>query len=147
MRKYENIHEEIKDEFSETVDDLITSYGKSVDDANLIVSTVIVNAMKKLQIDSKELGFLDFYKKHIHNLEVLYHSDFTVSQIEKIISESPISDDEKKIARKLYVEAKTYNTTAGECYISEPRTVASKKEKISSSLRKTAVRMTKIQGN
>lgn len=147
MKKYENVYDEIKDEFVETVDDLMTSYGKSVDDANLIVATAVTTMMKKLQIDSKELGFLDFYKKHIHNLEVLYHSDFTVFQLEKIIDESPISDDEKKIARKLYIEAKTYNTTAGECYIAEPRTVASKKDKISNSLRKTAVRMTKIQAN
>lgn len=140
----DSVHDKIKAEFVETVNDIMSIYGKSIDDANLIVTNVVINMLKRLQIDSKELGFIDFYRKHIHNLKVLYFSDFTVSQIEKIINEAPMSDEDKKIARKLYIEAKTYNATAGECYIAEPRTVANKKDKISDSLRKTAIRIVKL---
>lgn len=147
MNNIDSVYDKIKSEFDETVNDIMNIYDKSLDDANLIVSEVIINVLKRLQIDTKELGFIDFYRRHIHNLEVLYYSDFTVTQLEHIINEAPISDEDKKIARKLYIEAKTYSTTAGECFVAEPKTIASKKDKISGSLKKSAIRLSKIQTN
>lgn len=135
---------QFKSEFDEAVSDLMRSYNKTEDDAKLIIGTIIINTLKKIQINSDEMPFLEFYNKYVHTLRVLYYSDFTVDQLEHIIEQTPMSVDDKKIARKIFVEGKTYNTVAGECCIAEPKTVASKKEKISDLLRITASKMSKL---
>jgi hypothetical protein len=135
---------QFKSEFDEAVSDLMRSYNKTEDDAKLIIGTIIVNTLKKIQIDSDEMSFLEFYNKYVHTLRVLYYSDFTVDQLEHIIEQTPMSVDDKKIAYKIFIEGKTYNTVAGECCIAEPKTVASKKEKISDLLRITASKMSKL---
>lgn len=135
---------QFKAEFDEAVAGLMRSYNKTEADAKLIIGTIIVNTLKKIQIDSDEMSFLEFYKKYVHTLRVLYYSDFTVEQLEHIIEQTPMSEDDKKIARKIFIEGKSYNTVAGECYIAEPKTVASKKEKISDLLRITASRMPEL---
>lgn len=103
----EDTKRRFKEEFDETVHDVMVNFGKSEDIARLIVGTVICNTLKKLQIDTDELLFIEFYKKYVHEAKTLSFDDFTVSQLKQIIDETPMSNSDRQIAYKMFIERKT----------------------------------------
>lgn len=132
-----------KEEFEEAVRDVRLNFRKSEEIAKLVVGTVICNTLKKLQIDTDELLFIDFYKKYVHNPKALSFEDFTVSQLKQIIDETPRNDSDRQIAYKRYIERKTQLDIADEVGVSEPRTIGNNKERISKRLRVTASKLYK----
>lgn len=124
-------------------DSLVNNYHRTEDEANQIVTTILDNFLKQLQIDTNELLFVDFFSKYIHAMKVLCFSDFTVSQLEHIINETPMSEMDKKIAYKLFIERKTYDDIAAECDIADSKTIKNNKDKISAMLKATAAKIYK----
>lgn len=143
MNEDADVKEEFKSEFCKAVDEIRCSYSKDEKTSRLIVGTIICNLLKRIQIDANERLFVDFYKKYIHTLKVLSFDDFTASQLQHIIDETPMSEDDKKIAQKLFIERKTYGEIAGECYIAEPRTIGNNKDRLSKLLNSTASKLYK----
>ena len=132
-----------KEEFDEAVRDVMVNFGKSEEIARLIVGTVICNTLKKLQIDTDELLFIEFYKKYVHEPKALAFDDFTVSQLKQIIDETPMSDSDRQIAYKRYIERKTQLDIADEVGFSEPRSIGNNKDRISKRLKVTASKLYK----
>lgn len=64
----EDTKRRFKEEFDETVHDVRINFGKSEDIARLIVGTVICNTLKKLQIDTDELLFIEYDHTHYRKL-------------------------------------------------------------------------------
>lgn len=139
----EDTKRRFKEEFDETVHDVMVNFGKPEEIARLIVGTVICNTLKKLQIDTDELLFIEFYKKYVHEPKALSYEDFTVSQLKQIIDETPMSNSDRQIAYKMFIERKTQLDIADEVGVSEPRTIGNNKERISKRLRVTASKLYK----
>lgn len=139
----EDTKRRFKEEFDETVHDVMANFGKSEDIARLIVGTVICNTLKKLQIDTDELLFIEFYKKYVHQPKALSFDDFTVSQLKQIIDETPMSNSDRQIAYKMFIERKTQLDIADEVGFSEPRSIGNNKDRISKRLKVTASKLYK----
>lgn len=139
----EDTKRRFKEEFDETVHDVRINFGKSEDIARLIVGTVICNTLKKLQIDTDELLFIEFYKKYVHQPKALSFDDFTVSQLKQIIDETPMSNSDRQIAYKMFIERKTQLDIADEVGFSEPRSIGNNKDRISNRLKVTASKLYK----
>ena len=139
----EDTRRRFKEEFDETVHDVRINFGKSEEIARLIVGTVICNTLKKLQIDTDELLFIEFYKKYVHELKTLSFDDFTVSQLKQIIDETPMSNSDRQIAYKMFIERKTQLDIADEVGFSEPRSIGNNKDRISNRLKVTASKLYK----
>lgn len=139
----EDTKRRFKEEFDETVHDVMVNFGKSEDIARLIVGTVICNTLKKLQIDTDELLFIEFYKKYVHQPKALSFDDFTVSQLKQIIDETPMSNSDRQIAYKMFIERKTQLDIADEVGFSEPRSIGNNKDRISKRLKVTASKLYK----
>lgn len=139
----EDTKRRFKEEFDETVHDVMVNFGKSEEIARLIVGTVICNTLKKLQIDTDELLFIEFYKKYVHQPKALSFDDFTVSQLKQIIDETPMSNSDRQIAYKMFIERKTQLDIADEVGFSEPRSIGNNKDRISKRLKVTASKLYK----
>lgn len=139
----EDTKRRFKEEFDETVHDVMVNFGKSEEIARLIVGTVICNTLKKLQIDTDELLFIEFYKKYVHESKTLSFDDFTVSQLKQIIDETPMSNSDRQIAYKMFIERKTQLDIADEVGFSEPRSIGNNKDRISNRLKVTASKLYK----
>lgn len=139
----EDTKRRFKEEFDETVHDVMVNFGKSEEIARLIVGTVICNTLKKLQIDTDELLFIEFYKKYVHEPTTLSFDDFTVSQLKQIIDETPMSNSDRQIAYKMFIERKTQLDIADEVGFSEPRSIGNNKDRISNRLKVTASKLYK----
>lgn len=139
----EDTKRRFKEEFDETVHDVMVNFGKSEEIARLIVGTVICNTLKKLQIDTDELLFIEFYKKYVHEPKTLSFDDFTVSQLKQIIDETPMSNSDRQIAYKMFIERKTQLDIADEVGFSEPRSIGNNKDHISNRLKVTASKLYK----
>lgn len=143
MNENADVKEEFKSEFHKAVEEIRCTYSKDEKTSRLIVGTIICNLLKRIQIDADERLFMDFYRKYIHTLKVLSFDDFTASQLQNIIDETPMSDDDKKIAHKLFIERKTYQDIARECYIGEPRTIGNNRDRISKLFNSTTSKLYK----
>lgn len=139
----EDTKRRFKEEFDETVHDVMVNFGKPEEIARLIVGTVICNTLKKLQIDTDELLFIEFYKKYVHEPKALSFDDFTVSQLKQIIDETPMSNSDRQIAYKMFIERKTQLDIADEVGFSEPRSIGNNKDRISNRLKVTASKLYK----
>lgn len=139
----EDTKRRFKEEFDETVHDVMVNFGKPEEIARLIVGTVICNTLKKLQIDTDELLFIEFYKKYVHEPKALSFDDFTVSQLKQIIDETPMSNSDRQIAYKMFIERKTQLDIADEVGFSEPRSIGNNKDRISQRLKVTASKLYK----
>ena len=141
-----NLKENVKYEMQRTINDLKFNFGRTDEESLKIVATILCNLLKQMQIDADELTFLEFFSKYIHNAEVLKFSDFTNSQLIAIINETPLSDEDKLIAKKMYIDRKTYSDIADECGIGDERTIGNNKDRISHMLKLTAMRLYKMKG-
>ena len=135
--------DEINQEIDKLVTEIVNNYHRTEEEAKQILVTILVNYLKKIQIDSNELLFSDFFRKYIHTMKILRFSDFTVSQLEHIINETPMSEKDKKIAYKLFIERKTYDEIASECDIIDSRTIKNNRDRISFMLKSTAAKIYK----
>lgn len=139
LSKKENVEFEIL----RTLNDIKFNFGKDDYTSKHIVYKCVCNLLKQMQIDSDNLTFVEFFGKYIHNMECFSYLDFTSSQLKYIIEESVLNEEDKNIAYKLFVEQKTYSEVADECNIGDERTIGNNKDRISTMLKSTAIKLFK----
>lgn len=101
----------------------------------MVIATVLIDALRKLQSDSVKLTMNEFHKKYVPNLPILYRCDFTCDEFKKIIDDSYLKARDKNIAYKFFVERKTSNDIYAELDdIGDKKTIDSNLKKINDAL-------------
>ena len=75
----------------------------------MVIYSVLISTLREMQWDSSRLTMRDFHRKYVPNLPILYRYDFTAEEFRQIINECYLSDRDKKIAYKFFVEKKNCN--------------------------------------
>lgn len=113
------------------------NYLKNPDTSLLITETILKSKLEEMFIDSNRLSFIDFSKKYINTSDFFESKDFTSSEINQIISETPLTERDRKIAVLRYAECKSEEDISNILYI-DKKTVHSNLPKISILLKRTA---------
>lgn len=113
------------------------NYLKNADTSLLITETIIKSKLEEMLIDSNRLSFIDFSKKYINTSDFFECKDFTSTEINRIISETPLTERDRKIAVLRYIECKSEEDISSILYI-DKKTVHSNIPKISILLKRTA---------
>lgn len=116
--------------------ELQLNYEKSDEQIDLIMDDIFSIYIKEVIKDSSRLSFVEFYSRYLSDESLLTSSDFLISEIERIIQETPLTDRDKKIARLRYEEKKSEDEIADILQI-DKKTVHTNISKISASLKKT----------
>lgn len=115
--------------------ELQLNYEKSDEQIDLIMDDIFSIYIKEVIKDSSRLSFVEFYSRYLSDESLLTSSDFLISEIERIIQETPLTDRDKKIARLRYEEKKSEDEIADILQI-DKKTVHTNISKISASLKK-----------
>lgn len=113
------LQEEFGLELSKTLRQLINIYPRhsrvkksetlTEDVFKMVVYSVLISTLREMQWDSSRLTIRDFHRKYVPNLPILYRYDFSSEEFCQIIQDSYLSDRDKKIAYKFFVEKKNCN--------------------------------------
>lgn len=111
------INEELKAEYDKTLKMLMENYPrvsrvKKEEDLTenvfkIAIDTILIDMLKRIQIDSNHLSVHEFHSRYIPNLPILYRYDFSCKEFEEIINSSYLTERDKKIAYKFFVEKKS----------------------------------------
>lgn len=116
--------------------ELKLNYEKSDEQIDLIIDDLLSIYIKEVIKDSSRLSFVEFYSRYLSDESILTSSDFLISELERIIQETPLTDRDKKIAKLRYEEKKSEDEIADILQI-DKKTVHTNISKISTALRKT----------
>lgn len=115
--KAEGIKKEFEVEFNKTLDLLSENYPrvsrvKKDDDLtknvfNITIYTILINALKQMQIDGTQMTVKEFHNKYVPNLPILYRWDFTCEEFKEIIDSTYLNARDKKIAQKYFIDKKS----------------------------------------
>lgn len=122
-------YEDFELEYNKTLEELSKAYPRysrvkknenlTEDVFRIVINSVLLNVLKEMQIDGIKLTIKEFHRKYVPNLPILYRYDFSTEDYRTIIEHSYLSDRDKQIALKFFIEKKSqsgvHNDMANDC--------------------------------
>lgn len=124
------MNNELLNKYYKTKEIIKNQYNKSDEKAQIILDTLSNDFLDQVITDSKNVQFTDFYKKYKLDSKMFEYTDFTQSEVKKIISETPLTERDRKMATLRFVELKSEEDIAGILVI-DKKTVHNNLPKIS----------------
>lgn len=143
--KANEIKAEYQAEFDKTLKMLMECYPrisrvKKDDDLtknvfDISINSILIDILKQIQIDCNHMTIHEFHKKYVPNLPILYRWDFTCAEFKEIIDSSYLTERDKKIATKFFIEKKSITDVYNELTdIGDRKTIPNNLDKINDAL-------------
>lgn len=129
-------------EFYKTCDLIVSNYQNKEEQEKEIIGFIINTFLHQVQCDIEKMQFREFYKKYLGGTLFLDCYDFTKSEIETIINESPLNDRDRKLATLYWLDMKSEDDIAYKLCI-DRKTVRNNIPKISMILKQTCSKLFK----
>lgn len=124
IKKSLEMKAQFKQEFDKTLEQLVDTYPRhsrvkksktlTEDVFKIVIDLILLNTLKEIQIDANKLTFKEFHRKYVPNLPILYRYDFSSEDFTRIIEHSYLSERDKQIAFKYFIEKKSRNEVHSE---------------------------------
>lgn len=139
------LRDEFTTEFDKTLKMLMDNYPrvsrvKKDDDLtknvfDISINSILIDILKQIQIDCNHMTIHEFHKKYVPNLPILYRWNFTCAEFKEIIDSSYLTERDKKIATKFFIEKKSITDVQNEIdEIEDRKTVNNNLDKINDAL-------------
>lgn len=143
--KAAELRDEFTAEFDKTLKMLMDNYprvSRVKKDENLTknvfditINTILINALKQIQIECNRSTIHEFHSKYVPNLPILYRWDFSTKEFTEIIESSYLTERDKKIAMKFFIDKKSITDVQNEIReIEDRKTVNNNLDKINDAL-------------
>lgn len=120
--------------------DVMNKFNKDEAISEEIVNRIFKSYIIAVASDIHNLSFTEFYKKYINGMSVFQASDFTKTQIQTIIDETPLTERDRNIARLYFIELKSEDYIADKLML-DKKTVRSNLVKIRGYLNSTCCKL------